>query len=200
MADVRLSSLTLISRRSVDLSLTVALGRAQPGGFKARVTLSLFQWPLIWAAHDPSTHPQRACRAPLPVASPVQGPKRCGVERGAPRTARDGTQWDATAKQDGQGRLPGAEETLEGAKTLEMLPKSAAQANYCLRSAERWKDRGADTESYYEHSRGLPSQTKSPAPQEGSADKTQAGWTSWRLQLKSQNKPPSRIPLFLPIP
>lgn len=114
--------------------------------------------------------------------------------------AWDGMQWDVTIKHNGQGWLPGTRETLEGTKTLEMLPKSAAQANYCLRSAERWKDHRVDTDSYYEHSWGLPSQTKFPALQEGSADKSQAGWMSWRLQLKSQKKPPSPIPLFLSIP
>lgn len=35
------------------------------------------------------------------------------------------------------------------------MPKSAAQANYCLRSAERWKDHSVDKESYYKHSQGL---------------------------------------------
>lgn len=40
-------------------------------------------------------------------------------------------------------------------KSREMMPKSAAQANYCLRSAERWKDHGVNKESYYEHSQGL---------------------------------------------
>lgn len=40
----------------------------------------------------------------------------------------------------------------------------------------------------------------SPALQEGSADKTEAGWMSGRLQLKSKTKTPSWIPLFLSIP
>lgn len=162
----------------------------------------LFQLPFIQAVHDPSIHPQRACQAPLPVTSPIRGPK--GPARSTvpcrQRTAQDGMQWDVTTKHDGQGWLPGAEETLEGAKTLKMLPKSAAQANYCLRSAKRWKDHRADTESYYEHSWGLPSQTKSPALQEGSADKSQAGWMSWRLQLKSQNKPFPQSPFSCPFP
>lgn len=102
MADVRLSSLTLISRRSIDLSLTVALGRVQLGRFKAWVTLSLLQWPLVQAVPDPSIHPQRACRAPLPAASPVQGPKRSGVER----CPTDSPGWDAMGcdNQAGQPR------------------------------------------------------------------------------------------------
>lgn len=102
--------------------------------------------------------------------SPVRGPKRSSVEHGAPQTALGGMQWDVTTKHHGQGQLPGTD--------LEMLPKSMAQADYCLRSAKRWKEHGADTESYYEHSQGLPSQTKSPALQEGSAGKSQAGWMS----------------------
>lgn len=33
--------------------------------------------------------------------------------------------------------------------------KVSGKGKCCLRSAERWKDRGADKESYYEHGWGL---------------------------------------------
>lgn len=42
----------------MDLFLAVALGRAQPGGFRAWVSLSLLQSPLSQAAHGPSSHPE----------------------------------------------------------------------------------------------------------------------------------------------
>lgn len=38
---------------------------------------------------------------------------------------------------------------------------------------------------------------KVPWPQGGSADKTEAGWTSGSLQLKSKTRNPSWIPLYL---